>query len=126
MVYLRNIIKMKNFGSGVWRHKIMKLVKLIQNEVLTESNTTVDASMISKIKNYTKHNNHTKARAIIANDILKNKKLYKFYIAIHDINEYFGHSPPELLTLRRNVDDLHLKAQLKQKIENWKEVWGAI
>jgi hypothetical protein len=78
-----------------------------------------------EIAELTDKNDHTYAARALA-VFLKNKKAVKAYEGLDALNEYFGHSPQELIKLRSTITDSMLK-DLKSKVsdEEYKKIYSS-
>lgn len=84
---------------------------------------------IKKIAKMTDQNDHTGARAYIAANILKDKKLARAFEGVADIGWFLMEMPRELLTIRDQIlTNENLKPQLERKLspEDYERVWGAL
>ena len=79
---------------------------------------------IKEIKELTHYNNHTLARLEIAKALRSNTHI-KFYQAINDLHLIYGHMPSELSILRSEMEPKFMDL-LRNRLENFKEVYGAL
>tara|TARA_B100000424_G_C22802520_1_gene430362 strand:- start:372 stop:632 length:261 start_codon:yes stop_codon:yes gene_type:complete len=79
---------------------------------------------IKEIKELTHYNNHTLARLEIARALRSNTHI-KFYQAINDLHLIYGHMPSELSILRSEMEPKFMDL-LRNRLENFKEVYGAL
>jgi hypothetical protein len=79
---------------------------------------------IKEIKELTYYNNHTLARLEIAKALRSNTHI-KFYQAINDLHLIYGHMPSELSILKSEMEPKFMDL-LRNRLENFKEVYGAL
>jgi hypothetical protein len=79
---------------------------------------------IKEIKELTHYNNHTLARLEIARALRSNTHI-KFYQAINDLHLIYGHMPSELSILKSEMEPKFMDL-LRNRLENFKEVYGAL
>lgn len=79
---------------------------------------------IKEIKELTHYNNHTLARLEIAKALRSNTHI-KFYQAIDDLHMIYGYMPRELSILKSEMEPKFMDL-LKNRLENFKEVYGAL
>jgi hypothetical protein len=79
---------------------------------------------IKEIKELTHYNNHTLARLEIAKALRSNTHI-KFYQAINDLHLIYGHMPSELSILKSEMEPKFMDL-LRNRLENFKEVYGAL
>ena len=79
---------------------------------------------IKEIKELTHYNNHTLARLEIARALRSNTHI-KFYKAIDDLHMIYGHMPRELSILKSEMEPKFMDL-LRNRLENFKEVYGAL
>ena len=115
MINMKDLIKKQ--GDMIRKQSGMKLV--------TEKKE-LNKNQIQAVGVLTQRNNHNTARAMIAQDLLKDKQLYTAYMRLDDLADYFGSLPPELSKLRNRMDEKILKKDLKAKYENWQELWNEL
>jgi hypothetical protein len=95
----------------------------------TAAKTALKPADLEAVRKATQRNDHTAARIIVCEKILKDKKLAKAYQAIEDLSSYFGYTPQHLIEVRyEDLDQQRLKKQLQQKlsVEDADAVWGAM
>ena len=86
----------------------------------------LNPKQIQAIGILTQRNQHNISRAMVAKDLLKNKRLYDAYMKIDDLNDFFGSLPKELFDLRNRMDEKYLKKGLVKMYSNWKELWSEL
>ena len=86
----------------------------------------LNPKQIQAIGILTQRNQHNISRAMVAKDLLKNKRLYDAYMKIDDLNDFFGSLPPELFQLRNKMDKKYLQKGLASTYSNWKELWSEL
>ena len=86
----------------------------------------LNPKQIQAIGILTQRNQHNISRAMVAKDLLKNKRLYDAYMKIDDLNDFFGSLPKELFDLRNRMDEKYLKKGLVKMYSNWQELWNEL
>ena len=86
----------------------------------------LNPKQIQAIGVLTQRNQHNVSRAMVAKDLLKNKRLYDAYMKIDDLTDFFGSLPKELFDLRMKMDKKYLQKGLASTYSNWKELWSEL
>ena len=97
------------------------------NELLNKTKgykMKLSKEQIKEIKELTHYNNHTLARLEIARALRRNTHI-KFYQAIDNLHSIYGHLPRELSILRDKMEPKFVDL-LRNRLENFKEVYGAL
>ena len=84
----------------------------------------LNKKQIKEIKELTHYNNHTIARLELAKALRSNTHI-KFYKAIDDLHMIYGHLPRELSILRDEMEPKFMDL-LRNRLDNFKEVYGAL
>ena len=98
------------------------MIKL--KEILTEAKK-LDQKHLDKIHKFTQNNNHTQARIFISSQLLRDKRLLKFYNAMKDLNDIFGGDGPEQSKLKQKMEKV-LYQGIKKKYGNSAEIIGLL
>ena len=98
------------------------MIKL--KEILTEARK-LDQKYLDKIHKFTQNNNHTQARIFISSQLLRDKRLLKFYNAMKDLNDIFGGDGPEQSKLKQKMEKV-LYQDIKKKYANSAEIIGLL
>tara|TARA_R100000742_G_C4251524_1_gene69799 strand:+ start:414 stop:710 length:297 start_codon:yes stop_codon:yes gene_type:complete len=98
------------------------MIKL--KEILTEARK-LDQKYLDKIHKFTQNNNHTQARIFISSQLLRDKRLLKFYNAMKDLNDIFGGDGPEQSKLKQKMEKV-LYQGIKKKYANSAEIIGLL
>lgn len=94
-------------------------------DFLKEEKHTLDKPFIEQIKNYTKRNDHFKARAYIAT-LMGNKRLAKLYDSLEKLHdEYYSYFGNDVIDLRSKIE-INLKNDIKNYYNNWEEIIKAL
>ena len=100
------------------------MIKL--KEILTEAKK-LDQTHLDKIHRMTQRNDHLGARTHLSYYLEGGNKgkFFKYYDAASQINDVFGHTPPELSKLNQKMEKEFYKA-IKKKFANSAEVIGLL
>ena len=98
------------------------MIKL--KDILTEARK-LDQKYLDKIHKFTQNNNHTQARIFISSQLLRDKRLLKFYNAMKDLNDIFGGDGPEQSKLKQKMEKV-LYQGIKKKYANSAEIIGLL
>ena len=72
---------------------------------------------LDKLHSLTQRNNHTDARVFLS-VMMGNKKLEKFYKAMHELNDLFGGYGPELSKLNQKMEkELYKQSRKNMQIQ---------
>ena len=92
-------------------------------DILTEKKK-MQQVYLDKLHQLTQRNNHTDARVFLS-IMMGNKKLEKFYKAMHELNDVFGGYGPELSKLNQKMEK-ELYKSIKKYYLNSAEVIGLL
>ena len=92
-------------------------------DILTEKKK-MQPVYLTKLNQLTQRNNHTDARVFLS-IMMGNKKLEKFYKAMHELNDVLGGYGPELSKLNQKMDK-ELYKSIKKYYLNSAEVIGLL
>ena len=84
------------------------MIKL--KDILTEKKKMGEKGLLST-KRMTDKNQHTENRRMLSN-LMKNKKLTKFYTAMGELNDVFGGYGPELSKLNQKESTFQMQKRL--------------
>jgi hypothetical protein len=82
---------------------------------MTTAADQVDPKLLKEVEHLTDINNHEAARILVAEKVLKNRKLAGAYQATLTLLEYLGHMDPRVGEFQYEVLDKQLKTQLDYK-----------
>ena len=97
------------------------MIKL--KDILTEKKKMGEKGLLST-KRMTDKNQHTENRRMLSN-LMKNKKLTKFYTAMGELNDVFGGYGPELSKLNKQMEP-ELYKSIRKYFSNAEEIIGLL
>ena len=112
-------------GVKAWNkpHKYNKKRIKVQEGVLLEKKE-LGANAIAAVEKFTQRNNHTEARLHLAT-LMGNKRLAKFYNAMHELRDVFNGYGPELSKLNQKMEK-ELYKQLYRTYSNYDDIYNSL
>ena len=100
------------------------MIKL--KDILTEAKK-LDQRHLDKLHKMTQRNDHLGARVFLSYFVEGSNrgKFFRYYDAASQINDVFGHTPPELSKLNQKMEKEFYKA-IKKKFANSAEIIGLL
>ena len=103
---------------------MIKLKEILNEKQQLNEKKKFQQVYLDKLNSLTQRNNHTDARVFLS-VMMGNKKLEKFYKAMHELNDLFGGYGPELSKLNQKMEKELYKA-IKKYYLNSAEIIGLL
>ena len=106
---------------------MIKLKEILNEKQQLNEKKKLDQKHLDKLNKMTQSNNHLGARTHLSYYLEGGNKgkFFKYYDAASQINDVFGHTPPELSKLNQKMEKEFYKA-IKKKFANSAEVIGLL